>query len=149
MTVQATPQIPWNSIVTLIAVGIGWLLAQSTNFVKNWQKRNTRKKAVINELSIIRKTFDDALSMEESKRWIVDEQYPFITETYDSVKIELASFLKPDSLAKVQRTYKEIKKLNMGAGGHILMSISLNHLFPTANFNKLISLIDDAIAQLK
>lgn len=149
MTAPTTPQIPWNSIVTLIAVGIGWLLAQSTDFVKTWQKRKTIKKALVNELSIIRKTFSDALERGEHKRWILDEEYPFITEVYDSVKIELASFLKPDPLAKVQRTYKEIKKLNMGAGDHTVMGLSLNHLFPMANFDKLILFIDDAIAKLK
>jgi hypothetical protein len=149
MTVQATLQIPWDSIVTLIAVGIGWLLAQSTDLVKTWQKRKTIKKALVNELSIIRKAFSDALERGEHKRWILDEEYPFITEVYDSIKIELASFLKLDSLAKVQRTYKEIKKLSMGAGDHTVMGLSLNHLFPMANFNKFIKLIDDAITQLK
>jgi len=142
-------QIPWEAIIPLIGVGIGWLLAQLTDSIKNRKRRTIIKRALINELSIIRKAFSDALKREEGKRWIVDEQYPFITETYDSVKIELASFLKPDSLAKVQRTYEEIKKLNMGAGGHRIMSISLNHLFPSADFDKLIKLIDESIAQLK
>jgi hypothetical protein len=104
------------------------------------------KKALINELSIIRKAFSDAL---QNKNRITDEQYPFITKICDSVKVELASFLKLNSLAKVQRTYEGIKKLNSEGRGHIVIAGSLDHIFQFTDFNKLITLMDNSIAQLK
>lgn len=84
------------------------------------------KKALINELSIIRKTFSDAL-----KRGGIEfpMSNPLITETYDSVRVELASFLKLNSLAKVQRTYEEITKLNSEGRGHIAIPLNLDHIF--------------------
>ena len=138
------PQIPWDSIVTLVAVGIGWLLSQLTDLIKKRQRGTTIKKALVNELSIIRKTFSEALL---NKNRIPDEQYPFITTTYDSVRIELASFLEPDSLAKVQRTYEEINKVNSESGD--VPCDSSDHLFFEIGFKKLIKLIDEAIALLK
>lgn len=140
-------QIPWEGILAVICVGIGWLLSQLTDLVKNRRRKTLIKRALINELSITRKTFSDALKSEENR--ISDKQFPFITETYDSVKIELASFLKPDSLAIVQRTYEEIRKLNSEGRGHIVFPGSLDHLFQFTDFNKLITLIDDSVTRLK
>lgn len=146
MATTMSEQIPWESIIALIGVGIGWLLSQLTDSTKNKRRRTMIRRALVNELSIIRKAFSGALKKEENL--ITDEQYPFITETYDSVKMELASFLKPDSLAKVQRTYEEIKKLNSEGRGHIVIGGSLDHIFQFTDFNKLITLIDNSIAQL-
>ena len=139
-------QIPWEAIIAVIGVGIGWLLSQLTDSTKNRRRRTMIRRALVNELSIIRKAFSGALKKEENL--ITDEQYPFITETYDSVKMELASFLKLDSLAKVQRTYEEIKKLNSKGQGHIVIAGSLDHIFQFTDFNKLVTLIDNSIAQL-
>ena len=146
MATTMSEQIPWESIIALIGVGIGWLLSQLTDSTKNKRRRTMIRRALVNELSIIRKAFSGALKKEENL--ITDEQYPFITETYDSVKMELASFLKPDSLAKVQRTYEEIKKLNSEGRGHIVIAGSLDHIFQFTDFNKLVTLIDNSIAQL-
>jgi len=140
-------QIPWQSIIAVICVVIGWLLSQLTDSIKNRRRKTIIKRAIINELSILRKAFSDALKNGENQ--ITDEQYPFITETYDSVRIELASFLKPDLLAKVQRTYEEIKKLNSEGRGHITIPPNLDHSFQFTDFNKLIELIDDSIVQLE
>lgn len=139
-------QIPWNGILALIGVIIGWLLSQLTDLIRKKRRKSMIKRALINELSIIRKTFSDAL---KSGNRISNGQYPFITETYDSVRTELASFMKLDSLAKVQRTYEEIKKLNLEGRGHIIIAGSLDHIFQFTDFNKLITLIDDSIALLK
>jgi hypothetical protein len=139
-------QIPWNGILAIIGVIIGWLLSQLTDSIRNRRRKTMIKRALINELSIIRKTFSDAL---KSGNRISNGQYPFITETYDSVRIELASFLKLDSLAKVQRTYEEIKKLNSEGRGHITIPPNLNHIFQFTDFKKLITLIDASIALLK
>jgi len=140
-------QVPWVSIIAILAVVIGWLLSQLTDSIRNKRRKTMIKRALINELSIIRKAFSSTLKKGENR--ITDEQYPFITETYDSVRIELASFLKPDSLANVQRTYEEIKKLNSEGRGHITIPPNLDHIFQFTDFNKLITLIDDSIAQLK
>ena len=146
MATTMSEQIPWGSIIAVIGVGIGWLLSQLTDSTKNRRRRTMIRRALVNELSIIRKAFFGALKKGESR--ITDEQYPFITETYDSVRIELASFLKLDSLAKVQRTYEEIKKLNSEGRGHITIPPNLYHIFQFTDFNKLITLIDNSIAQL-
>lgn len=140
-------QIPWGSILaTAIGVGIGWLLSQLTDLMKGKRRKTMIRRALVNELSIIQKTFVGALTKENR---IPDTQHPFIIETYDSVRIELASFLKPDSLAIVQRTYEEIRKLNPEGRGHIVFPGSLDHIFQFTDFNKLIPLIDDSIARLK
>ena len=146
MATTMSEQIPWGSIIAVIGVGIGWLLSQLTDSTKNRRRRTMIRRALVNELSIIRKAFSGALTKGENR--ITDEQYPFITGTYDSVKMELASFLKLDSLAKVQRTYEEIKKLNSKGQGHIVIAGSLDHIFQFTDFNKLITLIDNSIAQL-
>lgn len=147
VTTTMSEQIPWSSIIALIGVGFGWLLSQLTDSVKKWRRKTMIKVALINELSIIRKTCSDAL--EGKKNRLSDEQFPFITETYDSIKIEIASFLKPDSLAKVQRTYEEIKKLNSEGRGHIVIPPQLDHIFQFTDFNMLITLIDGSITRLK
>jgi hypothetical protein len=139
-------QIPLESLIAVIGVVIGWLLSQLTDSIKNRRRRTIIKRALINELSIIRKAFSGALKKGGNR--IPDEQYPFIIETYDSVSIKLASFLKLDSLAKVQRTYEEIKKLNSEGRGLVIAG-SLDHIFQFTDFNKLITLIDDSIAQLR
>jgi len=138
-------QILWNGILAVIGVGIGFLLSQLTDLIKNWRRKTRIKKALINELSIIRKTFSDALKRENR---ISDAQFPFITVAYDSAMFELASFLKTDSVAIVQRTYEEIRKLN-SEGRSLVFAGSLDRLFQFADFNKLIKLIDDSIACLK
>jgi hypothetical protein len=139
-------QIPWGPILGIIGVAVGFLLSQLTDSIKNRRRKALIKRALINELSIVRKTLSDA---PESENRVPDEQTPFITEIYDSVKTELASFLKPDSLSKVQRTYEEIRKLNLEGRGHIVMAGSLDHLYQFTDFKKLIALIDDSLTQLK
>jgi len=133
-------------VLPLIGVVIGFLLAQLTDLGKKRRRQTSIKRALINELSIIRKTFSEAL---EKENRIPDERYPFIIETYDSVKIELASFLKPESLAIVQRTYEEIRKMNSEGRGHLTFPPNLDHLFQFTDFNKLIVLIDDSVTRLK
>ena len=133
-------------VLPLIGVVIGFLLAQLTDLTKNRRRKASINKALINELSIIRKTLSDATTKENR---IPDERYPLIIETYNSVKVELASFLRLDSLAIVQRTYEEIRKMNLEGRGHLVMPPSLDHIFQFTDFNKLVALIDDSITQLK
>lgn len=142
---EQIPQIPWNGILAIIGVGVGFLLSQLTDLTKKMRRKSLIKKALINELSIIRKTLDDGRKRENR---ISNEHFPLITETYGSVWIELASFLKPDSLAVVQRTYQEIKKMNSEGDGHLVM-IGLDHLYQFTDFNKIIALIDDSVTRLK
>ena len=133
-------------VLPLIGVVIGFLLAQLTDLTKNRRRKASINKALINELSIIRKTLSDATTKGNN---IPDERYPLIIETYNSVKVELASFLRLDSLAIVQRTYEEIRKMNSEGRGHLVMPPSLDHIFQFTDFNKLVALIDDSITQLK
>lgn len=146
MTITLSEQILWGPLLGLIGVVIGFLLSQLTDLIKNRRRKTLIKKALINELSIARKTLSDA---PEGENRIPDEQTPFITETYDSVRTELASFLKPYSLSKVQRAYEEIRKLNLDGRGHIVFPGSLDHLYQFADFKKLVALIDDSMTELK
>ncbi len=139
-------QFPWGGILAVISVIIGFLLSQLTDLMKNRRRRAVIKRALINELSIIRETLSDA-PKEENR--IPDERIPLITEAYDSVKIELASFLKPDALAIVQRTYEEIRKMNLEGHGHIVIAGSSDHLYQFTDFKKLIASIDDSVTRLK
>jgi len=138
-------QITWNSIFGLVGVVIGFVLSQLTDLMKNKRRKKLIKKAVIRELSIIKKTLSEG-SKKGNK--IPNAEFPLITETYDSVKVELASFLKPDSLAIVQRTYEEIKKLNSEGGGHLVIPPGLDHLYQFTNFDKVIAFVDDSITHL-
>lgn len=144
-----TEQIPWEGFLAVISVMIGFMLSQLTDSMKNRRRKALIKRALINELSIIRKTLSDALKKKENR--IPDERIPLITEAYDSVRIELASFLKPNSLAIVQRTYEEIRKMNSEDRGHIVIprAGSLDHIYQFTDFTKLIALIDDSVTRLK
>jgi len=133
-------------ILPVIGVVIGFLLAQLTDLGKKRRRQTSIKKALINELTIIRKTLSDA---PENENRIPDKQHPFIIETYNSVRTELASFLKPESLSIVQRTYEEIRKMNLEGRGHIVIAGSLDHIFQFTDFKKIIELIDDAVTQLE
>lgn len=140
-------QILLSGIFTVLGVVIGFLLSQLTDLVKNKGRKSIVKKALSNELSIVRKTLSEALKKKDKR--IPDERVPFIVENYDSVRTELASFMKPDSLAVIQRAYEEIKKMNLEGRGHIVIAGSLDHIYQFTDFNKLITLIDESISQLR
>lgn len=137
----------WELFLVIVGVLIGFLLSQIPEWMKNRKREKVIRKALVNELSIIRKTLSNGLKSKDQNR-ISDEQYPLLTQAYDSVKTELASFLKPESLSKVQRTYEEIGKMNLGGRGHIVIPPS-SHIFQFTDFHQIITLIDDSIAQLR
>nr|MDO8089264.1 hypothetical protein [Candidatus Sigynarchaeota archaeon] len=107
-------QISWNAVSAIIGVIVGFVLYEVAEWWKNKRKKNIIKQALLNELAVIRDTFSESLDKTDNKGLcnIPPHKFPFITETYDSIKVELASVLKPSQLAAIQRIYHEIKKLN-------------------------------------
>lgn len=102
-------QFPPELTSSIIGVIVGFSLSQCTDILRNKRKHDSIKKAVATELEVINET----LSAAKDNSRVPSEKFPFITETYDSTKIELASFLDPNSLAVVQRAYQTIRKLNL------------------------------------
>lgn len=133
-----------SGIFTILGVVVGFFLSQANDASKINRRRGLIKKALINELSIIRMP----LSNVTNNKRISDKDYPFITETYDSLKTELTSFLKLDSLVVIQRTYQEIRKMNSEGRGHLVIAGSLDHIFQFTDFDEVIKLIDDSITRL-
>jgi len=103
-------QIPWNLMSAIVGIVVGFVLSQVTELWRNKRRKDTIKKALLNELRVIREALSEA---QKRSGGVPAERFPFITDTYDSIKVELASILKPNQLAVLQRTYEEIKKLNL------------------------------------
>jgi hypothetical protein len=124
------------------------MLSQLTNWSKNRGRKNIIKKALTHELAIIKDT------LEKSKDQTVPaQQTPFITETYDAVKVELASFLEPMALTTVQRTYEMIRRLNQPIAstpeGYTIIDQDSNRHYYYADFSLIITYIYQAIMELK
>jgi len=142
-------QIPWNLISAIVGVVTGFLLSQVTEVWKNKRKKDTIKKALLNELKVVRETISEA---QKRGNAVPMEKFPFITETYDSIKVELASILKPNQLAVLQRTYEEIKKLNLplerSSSGYIQTVGSTDYIYIENALEKVSKLVETTINQL-
>ena len=109
MQMTEQTQFPWDSIIPLVGVLIGFFLSQVAESIKNYRRKKIIKNAVLHELEIIKETLSDA---KKNGNKVSKEKFPFITEIFDSNMVELASFLKPDQTICLVRAYKQIKKLN-------------------------------------
>jgi len=96
-------------VSTFVGIAVGFALSQGSELWKDKRRKENAKKAILTELGIIKQTLLDA---QKNNNRVPSTRFPFITETFDSLKIDLASTLEPSQLADVQRTYLEIKKLN-------------------------------------
>jgi len=99
-----------SSILVVVGVVIGFMMSQLAEIWKNKRRESVIKKALRTELTVVYMTLVDGGN---NANHVKQERFPFITEVYDSVKIELAAMLEPTYLSNLQRTYEEIKKLNL------------------------------------
>lgn len=138
----------WGVIGTVAGTLIGFTLSQLANWSKNRGRKNTIKKALTHELTIIKDSLEKA-----KDKTLPATQTPFITETYDAVKVDLASFLEPESLATVQRTYEMIRKLNQPIAstpeGFVIVDRDSNRRYHNANFELIITYIYQAIMAIR
>jgi hypothetical protein len=105
-------ELPWNSVFTLIGVTVGFGLTELATFWRNKRRRKMIRKALHNELAVVY----EGLVKARDKGKLAFEDFPLVTDSYDSLKIELASMLPPSNLAKVQRAYSQIKTLGKPLG---------------------------------
>jgi hypothetical protein len=99
-----------NGAMALIGVGLGFSLYQIADLRKEISRKNSLKKALESELSIIR---GDLKKAHQNHNVLPYTCLPIITEVYDTSKSKLAEILKPNQLAIIQRTYAQIKELNI------------------------------------
>ena len=100
-----------DGIFTLVGVGIGAILTFVSVAIKDKRRQNVIRKALYNELTVVLNILENT-DHDDHHMKLPDDKFPFITETYETAKVELASFLKPDDLWIVQKTYARIKNLN-------------------------------------
>jgi hypothetical protein len=100
-----------DGLLALAGVVVGFALSSASGIIKDAKRKNTIKKALCNELTNILDILQKAEKSLDSIL-ISNDKFPFIVETYESVKLELASFLKPSDLWIVQRAYAQVSKLN-------------------------------------
>jgi len=144
-------EIPWNSAFTIIGVIVGFSLSQVADFIKRVGTKRTVKKAIINELSVIKDDLSYAVSNNDK---LPKDRLPIITEMYDTSKRKLASILKPKQLSIIQKTYAQIKQVGspMESGNTLFRGyIELaggDHVIYQHNLNDEITLLEKAIAEL-
>jgi len=89
---------------------VGFSLSQLAYFIRVERNKRNIKKALVNELSVIK----DSLSFAVSNGYkLPKDRLPIITEVYDTSKGRLASILKPEQLLIIQRAYAQIKQVGL------------------------------------
>jgi hypothetical protein len=144
-------EFPWDSAFTIIGVIVGFFLSQVTDFVKNIRNKQNIKKALVNELSIIRDSLSYAVDNDHK---LPKDRLPIITEVYDTSRHELPSILKPKQLLIITKTYAQIKQVGspMGSGktlfrGYIELAGG-DHVVYQHDLNDEITLLKQAIVEL-
>ena len=92
-------EFPWNSAFAIIGVIVGFSLSQVAELIKSVRNKRTIKKALINELSVIKDNLSYAANNDYK---LPKDRLPIITEIYDTFKRKLASILKPRQLFIIQ-----------------------------------------------
>jgi hypothetical protein len=102
-------EFPWSGVLALVGVAVGFSLSQIADYSKVRRSRQTLKKALKNELIVLKNSF--ALAVE--KHQMPKDMLPLITEVYDSSKAELARVFKPEQLSIIQRAYTQVKQAGL------------------------------------
>jgi hypothetical protein len=152
LKVEEMSEFPWDSTFAIIGVIVGFSLSQVANLVKSETRKRTIKKALVNELLVIKDSISYA-SNNSGK--LPKDRLPLITEIYDTSKSKLASILKPKQLLAIQRAYAQIKQVGspMSSGntlfrGYIEIPTG-DHVIYQHNLKDEIPLLEQAIAELK
>ena len=144
-------EFPWNSVMAIIGVIVGFLLSQIADLTKSVRTKGTIKKALINELSVIKDNLSYAVNNDNK---LPKDRLPIVTDVYDTSKHKLASILKAKQLFVIQKTYAQIKQvgLPMASGatlfrGYIEIAGG-DHVIYQHDLNNEITLLKQAIAEL-
>ena len=148
-------EIPLSSIITIIgtiaAVSVGFMFSQIADLIKSRNRKSQAKKAVINELSVIKDSLSSAKGKGSTVCTVSTNNFPFVYDAYDCLKIELASSLKPKNLAALNKAYVRIKELNINAQidrrGYVMMD-NLENVTFVHNVDEDIAIINEAIKAL-
>lgn len=136
-------------VSTFAGIVVGFALSQGSELWKGKRRKKDLKKALLTELEIIRQNLLDA---QKNGDHVPSTRFPFITETFDSLRIDLASTLEPDQLADAQRTYVEIKKLNNGIEqsdrGYFRTFRSADYNYMKVNLKEVCELVEQTIEKL-
>jgi hypothetical protein len=104
---------PWGSVFTIVGVIVGFGLAEIATLLRNRKRQKMIKKALHNELSVVHESLVKAKDKDNK---LAFEDFPLVTDSYDSLKAELASILTPSNLATVQKAYHQVKTLGKPLG---------------------------------
>ena len=143
-------EFPWAPVFTLVGVVVGFSLSQVAEVIKSEKTKRTIKKALINELSVIKENLLYAVNHENN---LPKDRLPIVTEIYDTSKHKLVSILKPNQLLTIQKTYAQIKQVGMPMkSGKTLfrgyMELLGENVIYQHDLNDEITLLEKAIAEL-
>lgn len=145
-------EFPWDSTFAIIGVIVGFSLSQVADSVKNERRKRSIKKALFNELSVVKDSLNVAAVNLGN---LPKDRLPLITEIYDTSKAKLASILKPEQLLVIQRAYAQIKQVGspMNSGttlfrGYIELAGG-DHVIYQHDLRDEIRLLEQAIAELE
>ncbi len=147
-------EIPLTSIFAIVGaivgVVVGFTLSQLTDFIKSRNRKRQAKKAVSNELKVVKDSLLNA-KKEGDIYTVSTNNFPFVCDAYDCLKVELASSLKPKSLASLNKAYVHIKELNINnkddPRGYIMLDTFEAVVF-VHTVDKVIAIINEAINAL-
>jgi hypothetical protein len=143
-------EIPLTSIFAIVGVVVGFALSQLTDLIKSRNRKRQAKEAVSNELSVIKDSLSSA-KKDGDVYTVSTNNFPFVCDAYDCLKVELASSLKPKNLASLNKAYVHIKELNINnkeeRRGYIMLD-TLEAVVFVHNVDKDIAIINEAIKAL-
>jgi hypothetical protein len=143
-------EFPWTSTFTIIGVIVGFSLSQGADLIKNERSKRTIKRALRNELLVVRDSLSIALNNDSR---LPRERLPLITETYDTYKSKLPSILNPSQLSVIQKVYLQIKQVGapMSSGMTLMrgyIEIPSDGVIYQHDLNDEIKLLKQAIDEL-
>lgn len=151
-------QLVFTVIGSAIGVSIGWGSARLAEKIKNDNRKEGIKAAIKNELKIVNRTLSYAKNkrVEKNEKFIhiPRSNFPFVTEIYDCLKIEIFASLKPNELEHLNIAYLRIKELNHNqtnvySRGYILTKSEEYPFCYTHNIEEDIKLIVEAVKILE
>lgn len=100
----------------LLGVALGFFLGQLSEWYKSVKISRHVKRALLNELTVIRDVISKSASTPnkpgQSGLGVPLYEFPFITNTYDSLRTEIAGSVSASNLARLQSAYRFVAKMN-------------------------------------